>query len=175
MEFVIKYWGQIAVLLGLVGYILKGLWDFRIKRMEIQYSHLFKERLTAISSYLQMARKCLFSAGALAGLAYKRDMDSYHGALTEYYDTFHEYQKAYMYALLLVPQEASGNIHNLNDIIVEYQERFRDIAYRIKNNVGFEDQFNLNDFEDAKSEEANQCIRNIITYFQKISNRPTSR
>lgn len=56
VEFIIEYWSQIAVLLGIVGYLLKTILDFIIRKREIKFVKLHKLRAKIISEiYLSLA------------------------------------------------------------------------------------------------------------------------
>lgn len=41
-EFIINYWSQLTVLLGLIGYILKTVFDFRIKSKELRFKYYYE-------------------------------------------------------------------------------------------------------------------------------------
>jgi len=65
MDFIVKYWAQLTVLIGVIGYALKGLFDFRLKKLEIKYSLLFKERLSAVSNFFHLVNILKDETGGL--------------------------------------------------------------------------------------------------------------
>jgi hypothetical protein len=42
MEIITNYWAQITVVLGMLGYILKSTFDYRIKNMELKFKHFYE-------------------------------------------------------------------------------------------------------------------------------------
>lgn len=49
-EFIIEYWSQLAVLLGVIGYLLKTIFDFIIRKREIKFIKLHELRAEKISA-----------------------------------------------------------------------------------------------------------------------------
>lgn len=52
MDFIVKYWSQIAVLIGAVGYLVKIPLDYSIKRREQGFNHQMTEQTRAISKFM---------------------------------------------------------------------------------------------------------------------------
>ena len=48
MEFLIKYWAQATVLIFAIGYVIKVILEFYIKKKEIKFNFLHKERAEVI-------------------------------------------------------------------------------------------------------------------------------
>lgn len=42
MDFFIKYWSQIAVIIGLIGYVLKTIFDYRIRNRELRNKYFYE-------------------------------------------------------------------------------------------------------------------------------------
>jgi len=42
MEFITNYWSQLTVILGLIGYILKSIFDYRIKNKELRTKYFYE-------------------------------------------------------------------------------------------------------------------------------------
>ena len=40
-DFIINYWAQLTVVLGVIGYILKTIFDFRLKNKELRYKYFY--------------------------------------------------------------------------------------------------------------------------------------
>ena len=41
-EFIINYWSQLTVVLGVIGYILKTIFDFRLKNKELRFKYYYE-------------------------------------------------------------------------------------------------------------------------------------
>ncbi|MBU7570306.1 MAG: hypothetical protein KAF41_06600 [Flavobacterium sp.] len=41
MDFFIKYWSQIAVIIGLIGYVLKTIFDYKIRNRELRNKYFY--------------------------------------------------------------------------------------------------------------------------------------
>ncbi|RVU90327.1 hypothetical protein EH230_05090 [Flavobacterium columnare] len=42
MDFFIKYWSQIAVIIGLIGYVLKTIFDYKIRNRELRNKYFYE-------------------------------------------------------------------------------------------------------------------------------------
>lgn len=55
MNFFIKYWSQIAVIIGLIGYVLKTIFDYRIRNRELRNKYFYElkaKKIIALHSEL---------------------------------------------------------------------------------------------------------------------------
>ena len=41
-EFIVNYWSQLTVLIGSIGYILKTIYDFRLKNKELRHKYYYE-------------------------------------------------------------------------------------------------------------------------------------
>lgn len=52
IEFLSKNWSQITVVIAAVGYILKVILDFNIRKREIKFEYLYKEKASSFQEFL---------------------------------------------------------------------------------------------------------------------------
>jgi hypothetical protein len=51
LDFIVKSWSQIVILIGALGYILKIILDFTVKKKEIKYAYVYTEKARAFKEF----------------------------------------------------------------------------------------------------------------------------
>lgn len=159
MEFIIKYWAQLAVLITAIGYALKGFWDFRVKKLEIKYNLLFKERLESISNFFLLFKQCENSHRELVQQIIDGNLD------TEKYNTvyqeYEKFEKVYYYVTLLIPPKQKKYFDALDDLLSELQTLYFNSMNKNADMYVINDRFN-----DIQIESQTH-LNNIRFYLQK--------
>lgn len=52
LDFLSKNWSQITVVIAAIGYLLKVILDFNIRKKEIKFEYLYKEKASAFQGFL---------------------------------------------------------------------------------------------------------------------------
>ncbi len=159
MDFILKYWAQITVLVGVIGYILKGYWDFKIKKLEIKSTLVFKERLKIISKFYSCYMSWQSHVKILIEhkLSIEKDspelLKAHLQAWKDFIDTFHK-------ITLFIPSE-NKDFSELKVIGVELQKAYFKFS---ENDVNKE---SIKVEVETLNKKAIIQIAKIISYFNK--------
>ena len=160
MDLILKYWAQITVLIGIISYGLRGYWEFKIKKMEMKSTLVFKERIEIISkfysayidwqSYLKILIGHKFEEGANHVALMRKHLQSWE----DFRSTFHKIS-------LFIPPKNEDDFREVKLISIELHKVYLNCSEK-----NFD--YDLVEAElETLSKKANKHLEKIIGYFKE--------
>jgi hypothetical protein len=153
LKFLSDNWAQIVVVIGAIGYIIKTILDFQVKKKEIRFAYIYQEKSGAFHQFF-------LSYQDFISIVVTQSFRLKAGAITyqEFDSMVSEQRKAIMKNIDALYIYCSKKEI---DLLYKVANSTASVAYKVKNKSEDELSAYLLEYQDTNRKAVNKLIRNL--------------